>query len=50
MLGPQGPPLMMYPPWVEKSPEEVAVEQNKAQGEKTEVRVEAGASSQQQPN
>jgi hypothetical protein len=35
MLGLQGPPPIMYPPWVEKSLEEVAAEQNKAQGEKT---------------
>jgi hypothetical protein len=32
-------------PNTEKGPEEVAAEQNRAQGEKTEVKAEAGASS-----
>jgi hypothetical protein len=35
---------------MEKGPEEVAEKQNKAQGEETDIRVEAVASSQQQPN
>jgi hypothetical protein len=35
---------------MKKGPEEVAVKQNKAQGEETEIRAEAVASSRQQPN
>jgi hypothetical protein len=35
---------------MERGPEEVVEKQNKAQGEETEIRAEAGASSQQQPN
>jgi hypothetical protein len=34
----------------EKGPEEVAAKQNKAQGEETDIRAEAVASSQQQSN
>jgi hypothetical protein len=35
---------------MEKGPEEVAAKWNKAQGEETDIRAEAVASSQQQPN
>jgi hypothetical protein len=35
---------------MEKGPKEVAVEQNRVEGEKIEIRAKAGASSQQQPN
>jgi hypothetical protein len=34
----------------EKGPEEVAAKQNKAQGEETNIKAKAVASSQQQPN
>jgi hypothetical protein len=37
-------------PSTKKASEEVAVEQNRAQGKKTKIRAEAGANSQQQPN
>jgi hypothetical protein len=35
---------------MENGPEEVAVKQNKAQGEETDIKAEVVASSQQQPN